>query len=75
MSAVETGGVFVACIRVPKAQSEVGALCELKRLTVEELAERIQRDVASAKRTLAFGCTSRKATVCAPVCAPCKELG
>ena len=30
----------------------LGALRELKRLTVEELAERIQRDVASAKRTL-----------------------
>ena len=30
----------------------LGALRELKRLTVEELAHRIQRDVASAKRTL-----------------------
>ncbi|MFZ1499481.1 MAG: ATP-binding protein [Giesbergeria sp.] len=30
----------------------LGALRELKRLTAEELAERIQRDAASAKRTL-----------------------
>ncbi|MDB5921030.1 MAG: ATPase [Massilia sp.] len=30
----------------------LGALRQLKRLSVEELAERIQRDIASAKRTL-----------------------
>ena len=30
----------------------LGALRQLKRLSAEELAERIQRDLASAKRTL-----------------------